>query len=126
MIQQDIIVVQYTEERSSVTQFRMGEMFVKGESSRDRKLAARWYLESAKQGYGKSQHRLGTMYALGYGIPKDYIKAYAWLRISAAQQSTKALSNLRKLEVHMTSEQIYYVKKLSKQYYKAFVAPFTQ
>ena len=58
-------------------------------------------------------------------MPKNYIKAYAWFKISAAQQSPKALSNLRKLEVHMTTEQIYYAKKLSKQYYETFVAPFT-
>ena len=64
------------------------------------------------------------MYALGYGMPKNYIKAYAWFKISAAQQSPKAISNLRKLEVHMTTEQIYYAKKLSKQYYETFVAPF--
>jgi TPR repeat protein len=103
----------------------MGEMFVKGDSPRDRKLAAKWYLASAKRGYRKSQRRLGTMYALGYGMPKNYIKAYAWWKISAAQQSPKALSNLKKLEVHMTTEQINYGKKLSKQYYETFVVPFT-
>lgn len=103
----------------------MGEMFIKGESSRDRKLAAKWYLESAKQGYRKSQRRLGTMYALGYGIPKNYIKAYAWLRVSAAQKSPRALSNLRKLEAHMSSEHIRYAKKLSKQYFETYVVPFT-
>ena len=125
MIKQEIIVVQYTEDRSCLTQFRMGEMFVKGDSPRDRKLAAKWYLASAKQGYRKSQRRLGTMYALGYGMPKNFIKAYAWFKISAAQQSPKALSNLRKLEAHMTTEQVYYARKLSKQYYETFVAPFT-
>ena len=103
----------------------MGEMFVKGDSSRDRKLAAKWYLESAKKGYRKSQRRLGTMYALGYGLPKNYIKAYAWFRISAAQKSPKARSNLRKLETHMTTEQLYYAKKLSRQYYETFVVPFS-
>ena len=117
-------MAQYNEDRSCLTQFRMGELFVKGDNPRDRKLAAKWYLASAKQGYRKSQRRLGTMYALGYGMPKNYIKAYAWFKISAAQQSPKAISNLRKLEVHMTTEQIYYAKKLSKQYYETFVAPF--
>jgi hypothetical protein len=67
---------------------------------------------------------VGIEHAHLYGMPKNYIKAYAWFKIAAAQKSTKALSNLRKLESHMTTEQIYYAKKLSKQYYETFVAPF--
>jgi len=104
----------------------MGEMFVKGESPRDHKLAAKWYTESAKQGYRKSQRRLGTMYAMGYGVSKNYIKSYAWFKISAVQRSHKALRNLRKLEPHMTADEIYYAKKLAKQYYETFVLPYTQ
>jgi len=119
-------VTQYTEDRSCLTQFAMGEMFVKGESPRDHKLAAKWYTESAKQGYRKSQRRLGTMYAMGYGVSKNYIKSYAWFKISAVQRSHKALRNLRKLEPHMTADEIYYAKKLAKQYYETFVLPYTQ
>lgn len=115
---------QYTEDRSCLTQFRMGEMFVKGDSSRDHKLAASWYLQSAKQGYRKAQRRLGTMYALGHGMSKNYVRAYAWYKVSAVQRSAKALSNLRKLETHMTAEQLFYAKKLAKQYYETFVVPF--
>jgi TPR repeat protein len=118
-------VVQYTEDRSCLTQFAMGEMFVKGENPRDHKLAAKWYMESAKQGYRKSQRRLGTMYALGYGVPKNYIKSYAWFKVSAAQRSPKAQRNLRKVESRMTAEQIYYARKLAQQYYETFVTPFT-
>ena len=113
----------YTEDRSCLTQFRMGEIFVKGDRPRDRRLAAKWYMESAKQGYSKSQRRLGTMYALGYGMRKNYIKAYAWFRVAAAQKSPKAIKNLKKLEVHMTPEQIRCAKKLAKQYYQTFVVP---
>jgi len=119
-------VDQYIEERSCITQFAMGEMFVKGESTRDHKLAAKWYLESAKQGYRKSQRRLGTMYAMGFGVPRNYIKSYAWFKVSAVQRSHKALRNLRKVEAHMTVEQIYYAEKLAKQYYETFVVPFVQ
>jgi len=119
-------VTQYAEDRSCLTQFAMGEMFVKGESPRDLKLAAKWYLESARQGYSKSQRRLGTMYAMGYGVPRNYIKSYAWFKISAVQRSHKALRNLRKVESRMTGEQIYYAKKLAKQYYETFVVPFAR
>jgi hypothetical protein len=101
----------------------MGEMFVKGESARDHKLAANWYLQSAKQGHRKAQRRLGTMYVIGRGMPKNYIKAYAWYQVSAAQHSEKASSNLRKLKIRMTSEQLYYARKLAKQYYETFVLP---
>jgi len=119
-------VTQYIEDRSCLTQFAMGEMFVKGETPRDHKLAAKWYMESAKQGYRKSQRRLGTMYAMGFGVPKNYIKSYAWFKVSAVQRSPKALRNLRKVEAHMTAEQIYYAKKLARQYYETFVVPFIQ
>ena len=101
-------------------------MFIKSDNPRDYRLAEKWYIGSAKQGYRKAQRRLGTMYALGYGVPKNYIKAYAWFKIAAAQGSPKALSNLTKIEAHMTARQIFYARKLTRQYYQVFVAPFSE
>lgn len=120
----DEILDKYSEDRSCVTQYRMGEMFVKGANPRDYRLAAKWYLQSARQGFVKSQRRIGTMYAMGYGLPKDYIKAYAWFMVAAAQHSSRARRNLGRIESRMTPGQIGLAKKLAQQYYETFVEPF--
>ncbi len=115
----------YKEDRSCLTQFRMGQMFIKGNNPRDYELAAHWYLGSAKQGYREAQRRIGALYALGYGVPKNYIKAYAWFKVAAAQGSPKAPNNLKKVQTRMSAKQIFYARKLANQYYQAFVVPFS-
>ena len=114
----------HDEDRSCVTQFRMGQMFVKGNSSRDYELAAHWYEGSAKQGYREAQRQIGALYALGYGVPKDYIKAYAWIKVAAAQGSSRAEKNLGKVRSRMPERQIFFADKLADQYYKKYVLPF--
>ena len=32
-----------------------------------------------------AQHNLGVMYDKGEGVPEDYVKAYAWFNLAAAQ-----------------------------------------
>ena len=115
----------YSEDRGCLTQFRMAQMFVKSKNQRDYRLAANWYLGSAKLGYYKAQRRLGTMYAMGYGVPKNYVKAYAWYTVSAAQGSSKALEYLMRIESCMTARQKFFARKLSRQYYQIFVVPFS-
>jgi TPR repeat protein len=117
-------MAQYAENRSCITQFELGEMFEKNDRARDYTSAYRWYLRSAKHGYRKAQHRLGTMYARGAGVPRNYIEAYAWCKVSAAQHSRSALLKLKKIEPHLSAEQISNAKKLSRQYYEMYVAPF--
>ena len=112
------------EDRSCITQFELGEMFEKNDRTRDYESAFRWYLHSAKRGYRKSQHRLGAMYARGTGVPRNYIEAYAWCKVSAAQHSRRALLKLKKIEPHLTAEQIPLARKLSRRYYESYVAPF--
>lgn len=102
----------------------MAQMFVKSNNPRDYRLAANWYLGSAKQGYRKAQRRLGTMYAMGYGVSKNYVKAYAWYAVSAAQGSSKALEYLMRIESRMTAREKFFARKLTRQYYQTFVAPF--
>ena len=52
----------------------------------------RWY-RSAEQGFAMAQVSLGLMYALGEGVPKDDVQAYAWVNIAAAQGDEKAKEN---------------------------------
>ena len=118
-------MVQYAEDRSSITQFELGHMFQHGaDKTRDYKLAIKWYELSAKHGYRRAQHLLGAMYAQGRGVARNYIKAYAWCKVSASQQSRRAMLKLRKIESYMTTQQISDARKLSRQYYEMYVVPF--
>ena len=111
------------EDRSCITQFELGEMFERNDSARDYTSAFKWYLHSAKHGYRKAQHRLGTMYARGAGVARNYIEAYAWCKVSAAQHSQRALIKLKEIEPHLSAEQISLARKLSRRYYELYVAP---
>ncbi len=114
----------HEEDRSCVTQFRMGQMFTGSDNPRDYELAAHWYEGSARQGYCEAQRRIGALYALGYGVPKDYIRAYAWMKAAASQGSRRAKSNLTKVRSRMSERQIYFARKLADQYYRTYVQPF--
>jgi len=113
----------YAEDRTCITQFELGEMFEKDDSALDYGSAFKWYLQSAKKGYRRAQHRLGSMYARGTGVTRNYIEAYAWCKVSAAQHSRRALLKLKKIEPHLSAEQITKARKLSRQYYERYVAP---
>ncbi len=118
-------MVQFAEDRSCITQFELGEMFQSSNPrTRDYGQAVKWYEESAKQGYRRAQHRLGTMYARGTGVPRDFIKAYAWCLVAAAQHSRRAMLKLKKLKPYLSGDQISSARKLSRQYYDMYVAPY--
>ena len=120
-------MVQYAEDRSSITQFELAKMYQRGQGiARDHRQAAKWYQQSAKHGYRRAQHLLGAMYAQGRGVAKNYIKAYAWCKISAAQHSRAARLKLKKIESQMSVEQVSYARKLSRQYYEMYVVPFAR
>ena len=48
-------------------------------------LAAQLFRRLAEQGYPQSQYVLGTMYANGQGVSKDYQEAMKWFRKAAEQ-----------------------------------------
>ena len=115
----------YAEERSSTTQFELGQMFRKAsEESRDYGQAAQWFQHSAEQGYRKAQYKLGLMYARGLGVNCDYVQAYAWLKIAATQGSKRAYYGLNKYASKIPSYQIDEAHALSRDYYEKYVVPF--
>lgn len=119
-------MVLYAEERSSTTQFELGEMFHRGESrTRDYEQAFKWYMCSAKKGYRRAQHRLGSMYARGQGVDMNPVRAYAWCKLSACQQSKNALRKLKRIEAYMSAEQVRSGCQLARQYYELYVAGST-
>jgi hypothetical protein len=40
--------------------------------------------KAANNGNVQAQHNLGNMYILGEGVAQDYVRAYMWLNIAAA------------------------------------------
>jgi uncharacterized protein len=56
------------------------------------KLAARWYLEAAKQGNASAQQAMGELYEFGEGVQPDHVKALDWIRKATTEYPQSALS----------------------------------
>ncbi len=116
----------FAEDRSCTTQFELGQMFRKTESRiKDYSQAAEWFTRSAQQGYRKAQYIIGLMYARGLGVKSDPVRAYAWLKVAAAQGSRRAMVYLKKLAENMSPYQLERAHILTKDYYRRFVVPYT-
>jgi TPR repeat protein len=116
-------MVQYAEDRSSITQYELGELFQKGDQkSRDYKQAFKWYEMAAISGSRQAQHRLGTLYARGQGVAQNFVKAYAWCKVAAFQNSSRGKRKLKCLEAKMKLDQIRDGRWLAQKYCDRFVA----
>jgi uncharacterized protein len=47
-------------------------------------------------GHSDAQSRVGFMYLHGYGVKKDYIKAFEWFTKAAEQNHAVAINNVLK------------------------------
>lgn len=56
--------------------------------------AAVWMRKAAEQGHARAQANLGTSYARGKGVERDYDESLLWLDRAAAQGSGKAMLEL--------------------------------
>lgn len=116
----------FAEERSSTTQFELGQMFRESADDRsDYEKAAEWFKRSAKQGNCEAQYKIGLMYSRGFGVKINYVKAYAWLKVAATQGSEKSLYFLKKIAPRIPPSRIHDAHTLSHVYYSKFVAPFS-
>jgi TPR repeat protein len=93
-------------------QVNLGIMY---EGERDYAEAARWFRKAADQGFPPGQAYLGSMYEFGLGVPKDYVQAYMWYNLSAAEivDNGKIRDELEKV---MTSAQVAQAQKLSREW----------
>ena len=62
--------------------------------------------EAALQGDQEAQNALGVMHGRGDGVIKNFVRAYAWFHLSAAQGNEPAQKNRALLRKQMTAEQI--------------------
>ena len=99
----------------------------------DHQKAFRMWKRSAEQGHTSSQATVGNSYVDGNGVPRDYVRAYAWLSIAAAQgeawwilPSTPVVikNRIDVITKLMTPAQIAEAQKLSRELWKKYVVPF--
>ena len=83
--------------------------------------AVKWFRMAAHQGDTQAQRSLGRMYAKGQGVPKDFIKAHAWLNLAAARArefNTGAALAREELEKLMSPGQILKAQDLAAEFHK--------
>ena len=73
-------------------------------------------LPLAEAGDMSAQFVLGRMYFEGVGVPQDYISAYKWLNLSAAQGEKQAVAERDTVSRFMTIEQIAEAQRLSREW----------
>jgi len=56
------------------------------------------------------------MYGLGKGVPQDYVEAYKWDNLAAAQNETNAIHNRDSISDSMTASQIAEGQQLSREF----------
>jgi len=74
---------------------------------------------AAEQGHEFAQQDLGSMHENGRGVPKDYVLAYMWSNLAAAQGNIPAGLRRDRLEQQMTREQIAEAQRMSREWLEA-------
>ena len=76
-------------------QFDRALRYYFGEGVRmDKKEAARWFTQAARQGHAEAQSNLGWIYAQGEGVAVNKAEAARWWKKAAAQGDSLARHNL--------------------------------
>jgi protease YdgD len=75
--------------------------------------AVKWFRFAAEQGRADAQYALGSMYLNGRGVKQDYILAYMWFDLSAAQKKEIAVTGRDQAARQMTPTQIVEARKLA-------------
>jgi TPR repeat protein len=85
--------------------------------------ALKWFRKSAEQGHALAQYNLGVMYERGAGALQDYVQAYMWYNLAAAQFSASenesrdsAVKARDFVASKMTSAQIAEAQKLAREW----------
>ena len=91
--------------------YRMGN---KGYLSGNYAMALRYFRPLAKKGHKKAQKTIGWMYATGRGLPKDYVKAFAWLSVAVENGDRTAGRNLDTMERRLNEAGLKKARTLAK------------
>lgn len=77
-----------------------------GGSAAETDEAMRWLRRAASHGFVQAQSRLGTLLSDGVSIKPDYLEAWIWYTLAAAQGDRVARMDARRLERKLTAEQL--------------------
>ncbi len=79
--------------------------------------AAKWFRRAADQGHADAQAVLGSLYAVGLGVPKDFVNAYAWVSLALprldGRMRDRAIALQDELSALMSPAQIGKAQKLA-------------
>ena len=79
--------------------------------------AARWFRRAADQGHSNAQAVLGSLYAVGLGVPKDFVNAYVWVSIALpgleGRMRDRAVALQDELSALMSSTEIGEARKIA-------------
>ena len=75
---------------------------------------ASWFRTAAEEGNVIAQNEVGIMYAKGEGVPQDFVLAYMWFSLSAAQDGDT--NNRDIIAAKMTPAQIAEAQKLAREW----------
>src|SRR5215472_1270820 len=86
---------------------------------RDTEEGVKWILDAAEHGSALAENEMGDCYEHGKGVTKDFVQAYKWYALAAAQDSEHALDirvSLARSEASMTKEQIAQAQHLARDF----------
>ena len=88
---------------SAAAQYEIGMRYAEGRGvTRDLKIAAQWFEQSANIGLAPAQYRIGSLYEKGLGVAKDNAAAKNWYQKAAEGGNIRAMHNLAVLTAEGT------------------------
>ena len=94
--------------------------------AKDKPEAVKWFRKAAEQGSSSAQFHLGRMYGGGMGVPKDFVRAYAWFNLAAGRGwKTPARVRDRLAEI-MSPEQVAEAQELACELYRRIESSKTE
>src|SRR5690606_4438708 len=73
---------------------------------RDLNRALSWFERASLQGHALAQHRLGTMFFRGEGVPANNVQAYILLKMSAVNGAEEALDTADRVSAQMRRDEL--------------------
>ena len=101
--------------------YSLGIIYYNGEEvPRDLMEAVKWFTKSAEMGREEAQALVGNCYANGFGVAKNPIEGYAWLKIAIANGNEVAKEKIK--EIELSPEQLIEAQSLSTEIQKRIEA----
>ena len=92
-------------------------MFGQGVAVDEREGVA-WYRRAAEQGNSGGQFGLGMAYAIGAGVPQDYVDAHKWLNLAASRGHDRAREQRDNVAGEMTREQLAEAQRRAREWFE--------